>query len=251
MSWKDDLPEPLRDAPFISKAESLEDAVGKITHAANHMGASIRLPDKDASDEQMEDFLSRIMEKVPSLTRKPSDDDLPPTDIEGYTLPEEIPWDGYDEARKEAMEAGLTRKQFVALYGTKAQHEAEIIQAMQEEHKEGLERLQREWGETYNDRVADLKQFAIDTDAPEEIVDALQSDSLGADSLRWLYKWVAATEETASNTGRDYTPTSKLSPAEIEIKINEIQGNPAYWDAASPQHESLKARMVELVQRTL
>jgi hypothetical protein len=247
--WKESLPEPLRDAPFIAKAESLEDAVGKITHAANHMGASIRLPDKNATEEQLEEYTAKLLERFPNLTYKPGEDDLPPASEDGYTLPEEIAWDGYDAARKEAMEAGLSRSQFVRLYGTKAQHEAAAREQVVSAHKEELGNLRKEWGEKFNDRIANLKQFAIDSEAPESVLEAIKNDQLDAASIRWLSKWADATVEKANNTSRDPTPISKLSPDEAVMKINEIMSHPGHWDETHPLHESLIRQRVELERK--
>ena len=60
-NWTDDLPEPLRDAPFIQKAESAEAALAALKHAGNHVGNSIRFPDKEASEDSVNEFIEETL----------------------------------------------------------------------------------------------------------------------------------------------------------------------------------------------
>jgi hypothetical protein len=243
MSWKDDLPEPLRDAPFIAKAESLEDAVKHIQHAANHVGSSIRLPDKSATDEQMNEFASKVLERFPNLMLKPGEDDLPPDDPDKYVLPEDqAPYIDYDTARQEAKEAGLSRKQFERIYGTRAQYE----QQAREQHEQSIASLQKEWGKAFDDKVENIRRFAEESGAPPTLVEAIEQGRLDAPSLKWLSRWADATQETARNSSRDTTSTTRLTPAEAEEKIYELMNNPAMWDSNDPRHAGLMKRRMEL-----
>lgn len=225
-TWKDALPEELRNAPFFEKAESLDAAIGHIKHAANHVGSSIRLPDKSASDEQLREFASKVLERFPNLQFKPEGDDLPP--------------DEYDNAEAEA--AKLTKAQIKALYGPRERQEQEAREAQEADIAE----LRKEWGKAFEDKISSLRTFAEESGAPQSLLDAIANRSLPAESFKWLDRFSRRTEETASNRGRDGTPTLRLTPEEAEDKIGEIMRNPAHWDSSSPDYARLMKRRMEL-----
>ena len=147
--------------------------------------------------------------------------------------------------RRAEVEADRQRNRYLDARNALAAAREQVVAA----HKEQLDHLRKEWGEKFNDRIANLKQFAIDSEAPESVVEAIKNDQLDAASIRWLSKWADATVEKANNTSRDPTPISKLSPDEAEMKINEIMNHPGHWDETHPLHESLIRQRVELERK--
>ena len=124
--WIQALPEQLRDAPFLGKASSPEDAVAKLAHAAKLVGTSIRIPGEDATDDDRAAFYNKLAE-VPGVAKLPLSDDEDglaailaklgaPDTPDGYKPPEleGFEWDQatFENLRKYAKDAGMTTRQF-------------------------------------------------------------------------------------------------------------------------------------------
>ena len=75
MSWQEGLPAELVAAPFFRSAETMEQAIADMTHAAETASNSLRVPGPDADDTARQEFYARVAEKAPGLMPKPDLDD--------------------------------------------------------------------------------------------------------------------------------------------------------------------------------
>lgn len=237
MGWQDDLPEAMRDAPFIGKAESMEDAIQQIHNAAGHMGNSIRIPGPDAGEEATSTFRAKVIEKFPDLMLKPQIGDAEnydaimaqlgmPDDAGKYKAPEDV---GLDEGKigklaAMAHKGKLTQAQFEALVSDLAAEDSEISEAQQQAQQDGLDRLKGEWGLAFDKKMADAAQALKDTEAPEALAAAMEAGTLPPETLRWLAGIGDQLGSEPTSIGDDGKGVNAgvMTPEEAEQQITEI-----------------------------
>jgi hypothetical protein len=257
--WKEELPEALRDAPFIGKAENMEDAVGKLAHAATLVGTSLRIPGEDASDEDRDAFFAKLTE-VDGVARLPLSDDEEglnalltkmgkPEDHTGYKLPNDIEGFEWDETMGEALRqyaanAGLTTKQFDAL----SRQIAEQEQTAGREGNQALEDLRKElrldWGDTLEDREAMIRGWLEKSDAPEDFKELFEERNLPLATMNWLHR-------TAKEFKGDVAPISKgqegvpsMTPEEARHRRGQIINDMVGMPQTDPRYRDLQKELV-------
>ena len=263
-TWRDSLPEEMRELPFIGKAENLEMAANAIKDAAQWMGNSIRIPGESASDEDKAKFTKKVLEKFPELMPKPGVDDDEnyasvlaalgtPGDGKDYDLPEldDFEWqdDFAENLRNIAQAAGLTKKQFKQWakdIGTRNRDER-LVQ--NNAHETDIGSLRKEWGEAFEPKVKQLSRWLEDTEAPEGFVQAVKNKAVPSETLKWVNrlheKYNPAEGSNVANQGLN-DGEAPITPAEADAQIHEILNNPAYFDASNPMQKVLMKKMNRL-----
>ena len=237
-SWRDGFPEQFRDAPFIAKAESPEDALQQLQNAAAWMGNSVRVPGPDAGDSDRSAFRAKIMEKDSGLMVKPdpSSDEANaeiyrslgrPEDADGYSA-----FDGLENAptgdalgrmRAAALESNLTAKQFEQFVGKMLGHEAETALANQQAAKDAAAALRGEWGPAYDQRVADARKAAELSGASEAEIALLSGEAANADRLRMWHNVAQRLGAEGVNGGKTNDGSERpLSTHECQERVAEI-----------------------------
>lgn len=260
-SWHESLPEPLRNAPFLGKAENVDDAVAKLAHAAQLVGTSIRIPGENASDDDRAAFYQKLSE-VPGVARLPVPDDIEglnsllaklgkPEEPSKYVTPEveNFEWDTdmLTDLRRYAHEAGMTNTQFQKFAQQIAQQELEAASAAQSEQEAERAALKADWGEALTEREDLIRGWLKQSQAPESMMDMLDNKSLPNSTMKWLYDIASQFKDTTNpvSKDRDSRGAPTVAPAEAKAKIAEILANPAYFDAADPRHPYLKQEMLK------
>ena len=267
--WKESLPEALRKAPFLEKAETLEDATLALTNAAQYMGNAIRIPSEDAGSEQMQEFHQKLRDRVPGLAPLPDLSDSAavsefmqqlgkPEEPGKYRAPEvpEYTWneEALTKAQKLAHDSNMTQEQFSTFLTGMANAEKDATLAATDSHEEALAALKREWGAAYDTRHEAILKLVADTDAPPELQQALRENQLPPATVKWLHSWVEAVSDGVNNTVASQgtnTDHPSITPAEAEAQIADIMANPAYWDRSQPQHKILQDRRMKLEKAML
>jgi hypothetical protein len=259
MSWKDSLPPELKEAPALKDVADVNSLAKQFVDQQSFLGTSLRIPGKDASDKDRQEFNTKLREKVPGLIPAPNFDDENsvkefnktigvPDDPKGYKVPEKYKdFDDLSDVTAYAHEAGMTQRQFekfVSKLADKVMTGRDDAKAkLSEEHKE----LQKEWGSAFEDKKKNIEVFLKSNDAPEDLVEAFSTDSLPKSTMMWLDSLVTQIGGEHNQDRGDGSP-GKLTPAQAQSAIDEILGNRdhAYWNKEAPGHESAKKRMLEL-----
>ena len=253
---------PLQDAG-IKDAESL---AKNWADAQSALGGSLRIPGADAGDEAWQAFDAKLQERVPNLVRMPGEEDA-----EGRArlyaalgkpeAPDKYQFsvvEGLDEGTgkqitdwlaKVSHEADLTNDQARRVHLAIAESTRDNTQAYQTAIEERNEALRKEWGQSYDQRIAMaenvLKRFAGEEGA------AFVADELGQSGLMknpTLLKTLAKIAEGMDEDSLVVNPDRSRLPssvADLEMQIAEARANPAYTDTNSPMHKAL----VEKVER--
>jgi len=260
-SWIDSIPEPMREAPFIKGADSLESAISGIQNAAQYMGNSIRIPGEDAGDEDRQAFISKVMEKAPQLMLKPDFNDPKQAD-DFYKMlgrPETAEDYKYDPGEggeippnirkfaEIAFSQGLTQEQFQNMVDQITGSESQIIEQTSEEQRQALQNLHAEWGMKFDENVRIINNFMKMTQAPESLIEMLEEGEMDTTEMKWLHSIATQTKSAVELAQQPNITSSVVTPQEAQAKISEILNNPQhpYWNAADPGHKAAIQKMVE------
>jgi len=260
--WKSSLPEPLRDAPWIGKADSLEAAVGQLQDAAQYLGNAIRIPSPDAGEADVAAFKEKLLSRDHiGLMPKPTDEGSTKEVLRALGMPEnpeqydvtgiEHAPEGEDLGRLRALahDAGMTSDQFRKWIAEQSAANYSAQEQLEYEKTQALKELQGEWGAAYDQKVDFAIKAAEATNAPEFVLDMLRSGTADPKTLRWLagtYDQLASGQPQGAIQGKELTP--KLTPAEITARLGEIERR--IFDRTTPKDQMpmLNAKRIELIK---
>jgi len=260
--WKSSLPEPLRDAPWIGKADSLEAAVGQLQDAAQYLGNAIRIPSEDAGEADVAAFKEKLLSRDHiGLMPKPTDDGSTKEVLRALGMPEKPEQydvtgidhapDGEELGRLRAMahEAGMTTSQFRKWVGEQSSANYTAQEQIEHQRNEALKELRGEWGFAYDDKVVNALKAMEATGAPDYVIDMVKNGEADSKVLRWgaaLYDQLSDAAPQGSIQGKQ--AVQKLTPAEAEARLSEIERR--IFDKATPKDQlpMLTEKRIALMQ---
>lgn len=258
VNWRDSLPETLREAPFLKAANTPEDAFEQIKNAAAHMGNSVRFPGEDASPEVKQEFLDKITAKSPELMLRPNEGNQDkfwnslgrPESPDKYNLDlaegEELPSD-FSSFAEVAHKYGLTQDQFRGVVKEVVSGQQEQMSATEAQQKTEMSNLAKEWGQAYDQNVAQVKNFLRLTDAPEGIVELISEGAMSPQEIKWIHSVATATRSPVELATQKQEQQNALTPMEAHSRIQEMLNNHEhpYWNQTDPRHKDAVNKMLE------
>ena len=224
--WRDSLSSDLRDG--IGDVQSVEDLAKGYVNAQSMIGGSIRIPGKEAGEEDWGKFYDRFKE-VPGLAKYDPEDlsslyDAAgrPADAKGYQL------EGVPEAFLEtAHAAGLNRQQVESLLeyekGVEAHHESAEHDAM----TSGINTLRQEWGLAFDRKVEEgQRAVAFLEQTSPGLAEALDATGAGNHpAMIRLFQALGANLKEGEGFAGSNQTGSGLTPVEARAQIAEMQNN--------------------------
>lgn len=221
------------------------------------VGNSIRVPGKDAGEDDTKAFYDKIVEKAPNLMLKPDLDNKEQSD-EFYNMAgrptesgkyEAVAPEGFevngdrDKLLKDiAFEAGLSGKQFKGVMEKVYAEDFKAQQIAQDEYVKNSDALKIEWGSAYDEKI----NTAMDL-SNKFFGEIFKKETIPADFARGLDKLSSQFSKEDLNSAK---PEQKVvvTPAEASQAIAEIYANPKhpYFNQMDILNESAQKRMVEL-----
>lgn len=241
--WMNELPEELQQNETLNQYKTIDEALNGFIETKSAMGNSLRIPGDNASDDDNTAFITKLMDKVPSLMKRPDNDDADfwktfgtPEDGTGYEVPEGVTLpDGSEETLREIMhEAKLSKRQAADMLKAMGSRGDLVIEAQELATETAEKKLRAEWGSAYDARMS-----MVDKVKAEFFADGMTPAS--------LYKLGKAMLSGESEFQIQPEGGTGMAPAEALAQIAEIDANPAYWDKSHPQQKSLMAKRMKLL----
>jgi len=260
-----DWPAELKSDPSLKDFKDVASLARSHIETKALVGASLRIPGKDAGPEAQKVFAASVAEKVPGIIYLPDDpaaremavkdawkklgrpDDAKAYSVEGVQLE---PGVVFTEADVEAMRAaavkrGYTKDQFRSL--AKELSEARAL-AMKGE-KDNRAALQRELGAAFEERTLAASLSAEKRGFTEDVVRALRNGSVDLKTFKAFDAVARGFGETRQVAGQDGGAGGKPTPAEARTQRAELMARPEYFQPSRAQmgvHETLVAKVQEL-----
>lgn len=268
MTWKDDLSDEYKASPaFADIGDDINDLAKNYLDAQSHIGASIRIPGEDASEEDRSAFYQKLVDKAPGLIPTPDLED--PASIEAFmkTLGKpdvhtdyEVPGvEGVqvDDNRiklmqESALEVGMTKKQFSNFLTKMYEADAMAIDVAANSVEEDALSLKKDWGVTHENRMKALEDKLKLSDAPPELVAAVKAQTAGSETVKWLdamfEKFSGETGEINNQPGD--ASNDGVDVAEAIARATEIRNKLTKGDVAhnSPEYAALLKKLLKYEQ---
>ncbi len=231
-SWRDTLPDDLKNDPSLATFADVSQLAKSYTHAQRMVGADkIPIPGKLATEEDWKAVYKKL--GVPDSADK--------YDIK---VPEKTPVDEnfIKSFKEQALKTGMLPHQaqkFVEWIAEGASaRSAEMNAARKTQTESGIAALKTEWGQGYDKKVQ-AAQVAVSEFGGDELTAYLEKTGLGNDPM--MIKLLAKVGESLKEdkiAGNGSTRLMGKTPDEIQGEINTIMGNPAdpYNVAQHPNH---------------
>ena len=227
--WRDGLSAELRNG--IGDVQSISDLAKGYVNAQQMIGGSIRIPGKEAGQEDWDKFYSRFAD-VPGLAKYDPEDLSTlyeaagrPADAKGYGL-EGVP----QEFLETAHAAGLNRSQVEALLDYEKNLESQHESAEQDALNSGINTLRQEWGLAFDRKVEEGQRAVafLEQTAPG-LAEALDATGAGNHpSVIKLFQALGANLKEGEGFAGTYGGNSGMTPHEAKMQIAEIQNNPQH-----------------------
>lgn len=257
-TWKDELPEEIRNHTSLEDIKDINGLANSYVNAQKMLGTSIRIPGPDAGDEAIQEFHSKLSEKVPGLIPTPDPDNAEqmsalydrmgrPKEAIGYEHPEGVDPTQMADFAALAHGLGLTKAQYKGMLSELVKHTQTKQETTDANFQADIRKLKQEWGIVYDDNIQLVQSVMKGTGAPSEFMEMAADNKLPPDTLRWLYNIGKQLGTEGINFQKDET-TTRLAPAEARARANEIMAdrNGPYWDGGHPQHKEYVQRVVDL-----
>lgn len=239
-SWRDELPEDLRNNPTLDKYSSVESLAKGYINASSMLGQDKLVMPK--SDEDWGDFYNKIGR---------------PEAPEGYefdavALPEGTPVDEgvLEEFKQIAHTTGLTAKQANELqkwYMEQTGNQFEgMIRNAEDEMANAQTELRTEWGNAYDQKLNQAMR-AIREFGGDELAAELDATGLG-NNVQIVKAFAKAGEKIMGDTTIEGNPEAGRTPAQLKAEIARIQGDPGFYDAENLERPAMVQKMQRLME---
>ena len=242
--WRDSLPSDIRSSIDV---ESVEDLAKGYVNAQQMIGGSIRIPGKDAGQEDWNKFYDKFSE-VPGLARYNPEDLSSLYDAAGRPKSaDDYKVDGAPpEFLQAAHDAGLNRAQVEALLDFEKNVESAHADLEQQEIDQGINSLKQEWGHSFDRKLEEgQRAVAFLENTVPGLAEALEATGAGNHpAMVKVFQALGANlQEGAGFTG-SHAASAAMTPYEAKMQIQEILSNEQH-----PYHEGDEAateRFLEL-----
>ncbi len=265
-AWKNTLPESIKDWDEVKNAKDGDSFWNQMSNMRSMMGQSIRIPTNDASKEVLQEFDQRLIDKVPSLMRKPDleDDDVMasfytqmgrPEEKEKYVAPDLSAPEGIvlDESlagnfKDIAFKHGLSQKQYEGVVKDYTASSVSVAQNQLDSHQQGMSDLNKEWGAAFDQNIERAEAIRS-----KYFGDVVEDINLAGAPIVKAFNSIAERfgKEGSSNLIEETKERpNAIAPLEAGERLNEILSNKdhAYWIAQDPAHKAAVDKVVTLTK---
>lgn len=242
-SWRDSLPDDLKQSPSLSKFQDVSDLAKSYAHLEKTMGKDkFTLPDKHATEQDWRDLMGKL--GVPESV-----------DQYEIKIPEDAPLEeGFaDWYKQTAHELGVLPQQAQKLMDSFIAKNTEFMQQAEGAQKAQVEtslgELKAEWGANFDERVVMAKRVVKELGG-EDLQKALNETGAGNDAriIKAFSKMAEFFAEDSDVRGglanRGVTPEQALEQARGIMADTSHPWN----NATHPNHKAARAEVDKLYQ---
>jgi len=241
-NWKDSLPDDLKADPSLTSIMDIQSLAKSYVHGQKMIGRDkIIIPDKFATEEDWGKVFQKL--GVPESVDKYD-----------FKVPEGMDDDFVKGFKELAVKNGILPRQADKLFEFYNSHVDKVISTNESENKrifeESVNGLKKEWGQGY-ERKLQAASGLFNQVADEDSKKIFNESGLGNNPF--VIKMFAKLAEqmgedkfvNANNMG-----SMGVTPAEAQLKINEIYGNKdhPYYNKSHPSHRDALNEMTKLFE---
>lgn len=234
--WMDlaGLSKEFQSDPAIKDFKDVNSLAKAFKDTKKMVGGMIRIPGEDAGEADLTEFRSKLLENERlKVMSRPDPDDADgmrelyrvmgmPENPEGYAIAEGADPDRAAMFANLAHQAGITQKQFETVLQGVLAADNEAMQTQSANHEREMGMLQRDWGDSYQTRVARAAKMAELTKAPKQLIDAIKDNKANADTVRWLDKLAVSIGNEGNDLAKEVGSVEGDTLQEMMQKRDEL-----------------------------
>lgn len=232
-NWRSTLP------PELAQLPSLQDIPDVATLAKNYdntkamVGSSIRLPTNEAGQEAIDAVVQKVLENgnLP-LMRRPDPENSEamtevykalgrPEDASGYAAPEGVDSEAFGSMADAALTLGLSKAQYEGIAQALATQQQAAFDAHEQNRTQGLDQLRGEWGPAFDQKAARGLQVAQALKAPGALIEALQTGTANAETLRFVDMLATQLGQEGSQLASQIGAVTEATVTDLQQRIDE------------------------------
>lgn len=265
MSWKDELPPEIKEAPALKDIPDVATLAKSLIDTQTHLGNTMKIPKGDWSAEEIADWDRKIVEKaggrlipIPDLTDQKVGDDFfrplgKPETPDGYVIPEDLDIDGIPEdnikrVKDQAHTAHLTKAQFEALFRHIATDAKSGINASAQEIADVGNRLETNWGSNAAAKKQELLNKLTEVGAPSTLIEQVRDNKTNAENILFIDKVMSQIGVEGHEVGGQTGGAGVETPTGLQEQINTNEERIAALHTQE-QNSAVKQQIVKLVKR--
>jgi hypothetical protein len=236
-TWMDEVPEDYRGEKTLSKYQSVGDLAKGHVHLSRMMGNSVKIPGEDTTDEERNDFYTKLGRPETADKYEYAKPDMP----------EGMPYDEDSEKafKQLAHDQGLSQTQLGSIldFYNKFALDSQIDQKlhMDEAYFKGEAALQKEWGMKGYDRNVSIAQRAMKEFGGPELEKLLTEDPRGSHPalIKAFYQMGLKSQEARPLDSEHDSSFLDVGSAQKEIESFNKSSHKyykAYWNKTDPKH---------------
>lgn len=260
-TWRDSLPEDLREVGSLKDIPDIATLAKAYNDAQSFIGRSVRIPGEDAGDDVWSDFRGKLTQ-VPGIAQVPTEASPEeewtafynsmgrPEAPDGYKIGESTDPDTDAAILEQFHKVGLSNGQATAMMEWMRSGNDQVDEQYTQIREEAVGELRKEWGNAYDDKIADARN-ALRTYGGDALIQELDESGMGnSPALIKAFAGVGANLTEAGPMGEGGQRSFTMTPTEALEKISEVLGNAShpYNDNMHPSHDQEVKRMSTLYQ---
>lgn len=257
------VPEDLHGEASLAEIKDLPALAKSYVETKRLVGASIRIPGKDASAEDQKAFREKLKAGVPDLVELPADPAKfaeaegmiferlgRPKDVKEYPALKDLKIEvgelKIDETqlRTYAHKLGMTKKQF-AEFAKEAVAEKQTIANLSSESRKAL---RTKLGDAFDDRLLAAANAAKKFGASDATVTAIRTGNVPDETAEAWMGVAKATGTPGSQFNGEEGGSKKMTPGEAKDALAELRKNPALMDKTHPDQKRLTDKLLALTE---
>lgn len=241
--WRETIPEDIRNDASLKDIKDITSLAKSYVNAQKLIGSKISIP-QEGDETAWNDIYTKLgrpesPEKYQIKRPNIPDGMVYNEDLEKKFLPI-------------AHKIGLNNRQVDALIAWQTDVMKEESEQYKQDMKDAEERLKKEWGNDYNNKIS-IAQRVVKDYANQEVVDFLEKTRLGNNPafIKFIYEIGSAlVEEGAAPKGG--AGAGGITPDAAQQKINSLLADPQfaskYFNTRMPGHKEAVAEIFNLRQ---
>jgi len=242
-NWIDKIPEAYRENPNVSKYKSQEDFMNGHLSLVKKVGEKgLSLPEKNSSDDDMQDFYSKIgrPEKAEDYTKWVGEtvEDAEGNQVQTFQFEESREKDFNDFSHSIGLRDEQRLKMMDYYSGMTMQMQDDMLNVQQDVAEKTQNDLRKEWGDDYGHKMQDVQATVKNLG----ILDDLNELGLGNN-----YNAIKMVESISKKIGESGIKGINQTPSSnFDDRIKALKDNDAFNDKSHPDHKAVKANYISL-----
>lgn len=244
-TWRDSLPEELRNKPLIANAPDLTHLLNNAIEMESHMGRSLTIPLPDAPADEWSMFHEKALKNSDKLVLMDNKDDIytklgKPGDKDGYKGDPDKDYSvDVDALKQTAFDLNLSQDQFYNLLNGSQSNLTKQLEDGKLKNDGERATLYDEWGATKANKLEAVDAMMDLFNFPDSVKESVK-EGMPAEVLNAMSRMAESISGEKIQAAHDKsTGASMYTPSEANTLVTKTMEHEAFRDRMHPEHKQI------------